>query len=230
MKTRMRSLLKAQKMRSTLIDQAEHTAAKPVVVTKGTPLAQASERYFVNLEARGLDAKSVRTYHTGVDPFVQICMEACAEDVTNQDMIDFMGWRRKQPLPKRRISKSDWSGKRSGSQARFGVATGRFEARGNPRNSAAEKGKNLSSQPKPFGGKFQTSAQKAGPAKLVTPGKCRTKVRPILRNRCCNIRAGNYAVRSCYVARARRRVRALRWAGFARDCPGDSFHRYRRFH
>jgi len=29
----------------------------------------AAERYFSNLEARGVDPKSIRTYRTGVDPF-----------------------------------------------------------------------------------------------------------------------------------------------------------------
>ncbi len=91
-------------MRSRLVDKAEYTAAQPVAVTKGTPLVQASEKYFANLEARGLDAKSIRTYRTGVDPLVQTCKKACVEDVTKQDMIDFMGWLRKQPLPKRRNS------------------------------------------------------------------------------------------------------------------------------
>jgi Phage integrase, N-terminal SAM-like domain len=62
-------------------------------------LAEASEKYFTNLEARGLDAKSIRTYRSGVDPFVQTCTKACVEDVTKQDMIDFMGWLRKQPWP-----------------------------------------------------------------------------------------------------------------------------------
>jgi hypothetical protein len=47
-------------------------------------LAQASGRYFTNLEARGLDAKGIRTYRTGVDPFVQTCKKPCVEDVTKQ--------------------------------------------------------------------------------------------------------------------------------------------------
>jgi integrase len=96
--------LEAQRMRSKLVDQSEYTAVQPAAITKGTPLAQASERYFTNLEARGLDAKSIRTYRARVDPFVQACKKACVEDVTKQDMIDFMGWLRKQPVPKRRNS------------------------------------------------------------------------------------------------------------------------------
>jgi integrase/recombinase XerD len=96
--------LEAQRMRSRLAEQTEYTAVQPLAVMESTPLAQASETYFSNLEARGLDAKSIRTYRAGVDPFVQTCKKACVEDVTKQDIIDFMGWLRKQPLPKRRNS------------------------------------------------------------------------------------------------------------------------------
>jgi hypothetical protein len=48
--------LAAQRMCNKLVDQTEYTAAQPAAITKGTSLAQASERYFTNLEARGLDA------------------------------------------------------------------------------------------------------------------------------------------------------------------------------
>ena len=91
-------------MRSKLVNQTEYTAVQPAAITTSTSLAQASERYFTNLEARGLDAKSIRTYRTGVDPFVQTCKKACVEDVTKQDTIDFMGCLLKQPLTKRRNS------------------------------------------------------------------------------------------------------------------------------
>jgi hypothetical protein len=46
-------------MRSKLVDQTEYTAVQPAAITKGTSLTQVSERYFTNLEARGLDAKSI---------------------------------------------------------------------------------------------------------------------------------------------------------------------------
>jgi len=68
------------------------------------PLAVAADRYFSNLEARGSDPKTIRTYRTGVDPFVETCTRTHIEDVTKQDMIDFMGSLRKQPLTKRRNS------------------------------------------------------------------------------------------------------------------------------
>jgi len=59
-----------------------------------TPLLAAAPKYFLNLEARGLDAKTIRTYRTGVDPFVENCARTYVEDVTKQDMINFMGWLR----------------------------------------------------------------------------------------------------------------------------------------
>jgi integrase/recombinase XerD len=96
--------LEAQRMRSKLVDQAEYTTVQPLAVTKGTPLAQAAEKYFSNLEARGIKRKSICTYRSAVDPFVANCKKACVEDVTKQDMLDFMGWLRKQPLPKRKNS------------------------------------------------------------------------------------------------------------------------------
>jgi len=55
--------LEAQRMRSKLVDQTEYTVVQPAAMTN-TSLAQASEKYFTNLEARGLDAKSIRAYRT----------------------------------------------------------------------------------------------------------------------------------------------------------------------
>jgi hypothetical protein len=54
--------------------RAEQTAPAPGAIATGTPLAEAAETYFKNLEKK------------------------------KQDMLDFMGWMRKQPLPKRRHS------------------------------------------------------------------------------------------------------------------------------
>jgi hypothetical protein len=56
------------------------------------------------LAARGIEAESIRTYRGGVDPFVKNCKKATVEEVTKQDLIDFMGWLRKQPLQKRKHS------------------------------------------------------------------------------------------------------------------------------
>ena len=93
--------LEAQRMRSKLIDQADYQDVKPVAVAKGTPLKEAAETYFDNLEASGADPKTLRTYRSAIDPFVANCKKPCVEDVTKQDLLDFMRWLKKQPLPKR---------------------------------------------------------------------------------------------------------------------------------
>ncbi len=96
----------ALRRRTKLSEQespAQQTAPASDAAT-GTPLAEAAETYFKNLENRGVDAESIRCYRSGVDPFVKHCKKATVEEVKKQDVLDFMGWMRKQPLPKRRHS------------------------------------------------------------------------------------------------------------------------------
>jgi hypothetical protein len=108
--------LEAQRQRNARLDEEEFkrlrgtapmqkTTVEPI--SGKTPLTVAAERYFSNLEARGVDPKSIRTYRAGVDPFVENCDRTYVEDVTKQDMINFMGWLRKQPLTERRNSNPD---------------------------------------------------------------------------------------------------------------------------
>ena len=87
-------------MRGTTPAQSPTTAA----IFGKTPLATASQRYFSNLEARGADPKSIRTYRSAVDPFIENCAKSYVEDVIKQDIINFMSWLRKQPLPQRKHS------------------------------------------------------------------------------------------------------------------------------
>ena len=97
----------ALRRRTKLSEQespAQQTAPAPGAIATGTPLAEAAETYFKNLENRGVDAESIRCYRSGVDPFVKHCKKATVEEVKKQDMLDFMGSMRKQPLPKRRHS------------------------------------------------------------------------------------------------------------------------------
>jgi integrase len=99
--------LEAQRKRMLRLNQLEYErlsgkAPVPTTVVERTLLAAAVERYFSNCEARGLDSKTIRAYHSAVDPFVAQCKKAYVEDVDKQDMIDFMGWLRKQPVPKRK--------------------------------------------------------------------------------------------------------------------------------
>jgi integrase len=74
------------------------------VTLEKTPMADAVKKYFENCAAMGKDVKSMRTYRYAVDSFVASCKQRFVEDVTKQDMIDFMAWMRKQPLPKRKHS------------------------------------------------------------------------------------------------------------------------------
>ncbi len=84
------SLAEYQRLSGTAPVQSSGTAT----ASGKTPLLAAAPKYFLNLEARGLDAKTIRTYRTGVDPFVENCARTYVEDVTKQDMINFMGWLR----------------------------------------------------------------------------------------------------------------------------------------
>src|SRR5260370_4770956 len=78
----------------------QSAAAEPI--SGKTPLAAAVESYFAKLEARGADPKTIRTYRSAVDPFAENCAKTYVEDVTKQDIINFMGWLRKQPVPLRK--------------------------------------------------------------------------------------------------------------------------------
>jgi integrase len=69
-------------------------------------LAAAAEKYFANCEARGLDPETIRKYRAAVDPFVEHCgatyVDECREN--KQVLLNYMGWLRKQPVPKRKHS------------------------------------------------------------------------------------------------------------------------------
>jgi integrase len=78
--------------------------AQPIAVvapaTDGTPLKKAAEDYFSNLEARGCDPKTIRTYRAAVDPFVAFMAE-CKKTMVQEVVMRHL---RKQPLKKRRHS------------------------------------------------------------------------------------------------------------------------------
>lgn len=75
--------------------------------TGKTPVADAVKKYFANLEARGLDHKSIKACRKAVDEFVASYKKPFIEDYEPQDMIDFMGYLRKQPVPKRKHGNAD---------------------------------------------------------------------------------------------------------------------------
>lgn len=79
----------------------QRTAAQP----GKTPVADAVQNYFDNLEAMGKDPKTIRTYRTAVDGFVTSYKESkksYIEDYKKQDLINYMGWLRKRPPKKRK--------------------------------------------------------------------------------------------------------------------------------
>jgi integrase/recombinase XerD len=78
------------------------TGEKLPEVPNGTPLAVALARYFSNLEAQGKDPKAIQTYRSAVDPFVAQCKKRFVEEIGKQDLIDYMGWLRRQPVPQRK--------------------------------------------------------------------------------------------------------------------------------
>jgi len=69
-------------------------------------LSAAAEKYFENCEARGLDPETIRKYRAAVDPFVEHCgvtyVDECRDN--KQVLLNYMGWLRKQPVPKRKHS------------------------------------------------------------------------------------------------------------------------------
>ncbi len=81
---------------------AKNTGA-PLVAGRIT-LAAAAEKYFANCEARGLDPETIRKYRAAVDPFVEHCgvtyVDECRDN--KQVLLNYMGWLRKQPVPKRK--------------------------------------------------------------------------------------------------------------------------------
>lgn len=105
--------LEAQRRRNTLLDREElkrlrGTDSAPSPTVQPTfdrlTLTAAAEKYLSNCEKRGLDAKTIRKYRSAVDAFVEHCgvtyVEECREN--KQPLLDYMGWLRKQPVPKRR--------------------------------------------------------------------------------------------------------------------------------
>ncbi len=67
-----------------------------------TPIADAVQKYFDNLAAMGKDPKTIRTYRAAVNGFVTSYKKPYIEDYERQDLIDYMGWLRKQPQKQRK--------------------------------------------------------------------------------------------------------------------------------
>jgi integrase len=72
-----------------------------------TPVIDAVQKYFDNLEAMGKDPKTIRTYRAAVNGFVASYKKPSIEDYERQDLIDYMGWLRKQPRKERKHANPD---------------------------------------------------------------------------------------------------------------------------
>lgn len=105
--------LEAQRRRNALLDREEWKRLRgadslPASALTETAdrltLAAAAEKYLSNCEKRGLDAKTIRKYRSAVNAFIEHCgvtyVDECRDN--KQPLLDYMGWLRKQPVPKRK--------------------------------------------------------------------------------------------------------------------------------
>lgn len=76
----------------------------PTRAPKGIPLDEAVEKYFSNLAAQGKDPKTIQAYRVAVDGFVAQCKKRFVQQIEKQDVLDYMGWLRQQPLSERKHS------------------------------------------------------------------------------------------------------------------------------
>ena len=106
--------LEAQRKRKQLLalDEYNRLSGKASAQSPGAllasssriTLAAAAEKYFANGEARGLDPETIRKYRAAVDPFIEHCgvtyVDECQDN--KQVLLNYMGWLRTQPAPKRK--------------------------------------------------------------------------------------------------------------------------------
>jgi integrase len=57
----------------------------------------AVKQYFKNLQSQGKDPKTIRAYKVAVEEFRKSCSKKFMDEIAKQDLIDFLGWLRKQP-------------------------------------------------------------------------------------------------------------------------------------
>jgi len=81
--------------------------------TSKLSMDDAVEQYFKNLHSQGKDPKTIRAYRMAVEEFRKSCTKKFMDEIGKQDLIDFMGWLRKQP-PKLRKNGTPRKPRRSG--------------------------------------------------------------------------------------------------------------------
>jgi Phage integrase, N-terminal SAM-like domain len=81
--------------------------------TSKLSMDDAVEQYYKNLHSQGKDPKTIRAYKVAVEEFRKSCTKKFLSEIGRQDLIDFMGWLRKQP-PKLRKGGTPRKPRRSG--------------------------------------------------------------------------------------------------------------------
>jgi integrase len=81
--------------------------------TSKLSMDDAVEQYYKNLHSQGKDPKTIRAYKVAVEEFRKSCTKKFLSEIGRQDLIDFMGWLRKQP-PKLRKDDTPRKPRRSG--------------------------------------------------------------------------------------------------------------------
>ena len=81
--------------------------------TSKLSMDDAVEQYYKNLHSQGKDPKTIRAYKVAVEEFRKSCTKKFLNEIGRQDLIDFMGWLRKQP-PKLRKDGTPRKPRRSG--------------------------------------------------------------------------------------------------------------------
>jgi integrase len=89
------------------------TPVNPKTENSRLSVDDAVEQYFKNLHSQGKDPKTVRAYKVAVEEFRKSCPKRFLNEIGKQDLIDFMGWLRKQP-PKLRKDGTPRKPRRSG--------------------------------------------------------------------------------------------------------------------
>jgi integrase len=72
------------------------TSAHSKPQTSMLSMDDAVEQYFKNLHSQGKDPKTIRAYKVAVEDFRMSCTKNLLSEIGRQDLIDFMGWLRRQ--------------------------------------------------------------------------------------------------------------------------------------
>jgi len=89
------------------------TPVNPKTENSRLSIDEAVEQYYKNLHSQGKDPKTIRAYKLAVEEFRKSCAKKFLSEIGRQDLIDFMGWLRKQP-PKLRKDGTPLKPRRSG--------------------------------------------------------------------------------------------------------------------